>query len=406
MKPILEIQKISKKYKLRGQETPYLTFRDALMGKNKKQKADEFWALKDVSFDVYPGESIGIIGKNGAGKSTLLKILSKITPPTEGKIIARGRIASLLEVGTGFHAELTGMENIFLNGSILGLKKIEIKKKLDEIIDFAGVEKFIDTPLKHYSSGMQLRLAFAVAAHLEPEILMIDEVLAVGDAEFQKKSLGKMEDIAKQGRTVLFVSHNMPAVQNLCNRGVLLQEGNIREIGKTNKIVENYLKGDSDIKNHKKGILNDTLISLHEVDILEIKINAKSKKVNEIISLDDKIIFYIRYKQKVEDEMHLTIHLKDELGNVIFTNGSWKIEESNREKGEFEVFVEFPDNFFNWGNFFVDLFVVKNKKNVLYVEKDIIAFTIVNKQTEIGGYMGKEMGGIHPNFKWIKQRIK
>lgn len=242
MKPILEIKNISKKYKLRGQETPYLTIREAIMGKTNKAK-NEFWALDDVSFSVNPGDSVGIIGKNGAGKSTLLKILSKITPPTKGEILLRGRIASLLEVGTGFHAELTGMENIFLNGSILGLKKAEIKQKLDEIIDFSGIEKFIETPLKHYSSGMQLRLAFAVAAHLEPEILIIDEVLAVGDAEFQKKSLGKMEDITKQGRTVLFVSHNMPAVQNLCNKGILLQNGKVDTEGDINTVISKYKTG-------------------------------------------------------------------------------------------------------------------------------------------------------------------
>jgi len=240
MKPIIEIQGISKKYKLRGQEMPYLTIREALLGKNKQRIKNEFWALKDISFDVFQGESIGIIGKNGAGKSTLLKILSKITPPTEGKIIARGRVASLLEVGTGFHPELTGMENIYLNGSILGLKKIEIKKKIDQIIDFSGVEKFIDTPLKHYSSGMQLRLAFSVAAFLEPEILVIDEVLAVGDSEFQKKCLGKMEDVSRSGKTILFVSHNLSAVSQLCSKSILLDKGQILKQGETSTIISAY----------------------------------------------------------------------------------------------------------------------------------------------------------------------
>ncbi|GAB4280915.1 MAG: hypothetical protein Kow0068_05300 [Marinilabiliales bacterium] len=269
MKPIIEINNIGKKYKLRGQETPYLTFREALLNKNKVKNKKEFWALKGITFDVLSGDSIGIIGKNGAGKSTLLKILSKITPPTEGKIIARGRVASLLEVGTGFHMELTGMENIFLNGSILGLKKQEIKNKIDEIIDFAGVEKFIDTPLKHYSSGMQLRLAFAVAAHLEPEILIVDEVLAVGDAEFQKKSLGKMEEVTNQGRTVLFVSHNMAAVKNLCNKGILLNNGILYDKGNIDHVITTYKKlinqafktvkidyGVFDLKNHENKKFN------------------------------------------------------------------------------------------------------------------------------------------------------
>ena len=199
MQPILEIKGISKKFRIRHEQPPYLSLRDSIAAAftsplgGGRVGAKDFWALKDVSFDVYPGDSIGIIGKNGAGKSTLLKILSKITPPTQGKIISRGRIASLLEVGTGFHPELSGRENIFLNGSILGMRRKEIQVKFDEIVDFSGVEKFLDTPLKHYSSGMQLRLAFAVAAFLEPEILVIDEVLAVGDAEFQRKCLGKME---------------------------------------------------------------------------------------------------------------------------------------------------------------------------------------------------------------------
>jgi lipopolysaccharide transport system ATP-binding protein len=197
--------------------------------------------LNDVSFDVYPGDALGIIGKNGAGKSTLLKILSKITPPTTGKIISRGRIASLLEVGTGFHPELSGKENIFLNGSILGMKRKEIVSKFDEIIDFSGVEKFLDTPLKHYSSGMQLRLAFAVAAFLEPEILVIDEVLAVGDAEFQKKCIGKMDEVAKQGRTVLFVSHNMNILSTLTTTSLLLVNGKLQMKDKTSQVIYTYL---------------------------------------------------------------------------------------------------------------------------------------------------------------------
>src|SRR5687767_674688 len=242
MTPILDVQHISKKYKIQHLAGGYLSLRERMtqMLKFGHTVLEDFWAINDVSFEVQPGESIGIIGRNGAGKSTLLKILSKITPPTKGKIITRGRMASLLEVGTGFHPELTGRENIFFNGSLLGMKRKEIESKFDEIIDFSGVEKFLDTPLKHYSSGMQLRLAFSVAAFLEPEILIIDEVLAVGDAEFQKKCLGKMEDVSKSGRTILFVSHNMGAIQNLCRKAILLDKGKILQNGPVVDIIQAY----------------------------------------------------------------------------------------------------------------------------------------------------------------------
>jgi lipopolysaccharide transport system ATP-binding protein len=242
MKPILEIASLSKKYSLRHEQHGYKTLRESMMNIfHSRATSEEFYALNNVSFDVEAGETIGIIGKNGAGKSTLLKILSRITYPTAGKITVRGRIASLLEVGTGFHPELSGRDNIYLNGSILGMMRKEIDKKFDEIVDFSGTERFLDTPLKHFSSGMQLRLAFAVAAFLEPEILIIDEVLAVGDAEFQKRCIGKMEAVSKSGRTILFVSHNMGAVQALCSKGIYLKNGAIEKIGGTPEVIQYYL---------------------------------------------------------------------------------------------------------------------------------------------------------------------
>ena len=250
-KPIIKVENISKCYIIGHEEqqgcSRYKKFSDVLMGPFQKKKAtcakEEFWALKDINFKVEQGDRIGIIGRNGAGKSTLLKVLSKITTPTTGRISIGGRIASLLEVGTGFHPELTGRENIYLNGAILGMKHSEIKKKFDEIVDFSGVEKFLDTPVKRYSSGMYVRLAFAVAAHLEPEILVIDEVLAVGDAEFQKKCLGKMDEISKnQGRTILFVSHNMGAVKQLCNRGILLCNGKLSVDSNVSSVLDEYQK--------------------------------------------------------------------------------------------------------------------------------------------------------------------
>jgi lipopolysaccharide transport system ATP-binding protein len=250
VKPILEIKNISKKFRILHERQPYLSLRESFTSlfRSKTSTKEDFWALKDISADIYPGDTVGVIGKNGAGKSTLLKILSKITPPSEGRIISRGRIASLLEVGTGFHPELSGRENIFLNGSILGMRRAEINKKFDEIVDFSGVEKFLDTPLKHYSSGMQVRLAFSVAAYLENEILIVDEVLAVGDASFQKKCLGKMDDVSKSGRTILFVSHNLEALSNLCKKSILLQDGKMAFSGSLHAGVQTYL---NEFKNSK-----------------------------------------------------------------------------------------------------------------------------------------------------------
>lgn len=284
MKPIISVEGLGKSYTIRHEgQTHYKSLREELFKLPKRllsrdgQSQEEFWALRDVNFDIMPGDRVGFIGRNGAGKSTLLKLLSRITEPTTGRITLRGRVASLLEVGTGFHPELTGRENIFLNGAILGMSRAEVRRKFDEIVDFAGVEKFLDTPVKRYSSGMYVRLAFAVAAHLEPEILVVDEVLAVGDAEFQKKCLGKMEDAGKEGRTVLFVSHNMAAVKHLCVNGICLSKGVVAAHGEISSVIGSYAASyaqiDADfsdddgveITENRKGKYSETIFSKIDV---------------------------------------------------------------------------------------------------------------------------------------------
>ncbi|MEZ4909285.1 MAG: polysaccharide ABC transporter ATP-binding protein [Saprospiraceae bacterium] len=311
MKPVIEVDNIWKEYR-KGIDRKYKSLRETVTNLPREifgGEKETFWALKDINFTVNQGESIGIIGRNGAGKSTLLKILSRITPPTKGSITLRGRVASLLEVGTGFHPELTGRENIFFNGSILGMRHHEIKQKFDEIVDFSGVESFIDTPLKHYSSGMQMRLAFSVAAHLDSEILLIDEVLAVGDAEFQKKCIGKMDEVSKgEGKTILFVSHDLNQIKNLCQYGLLIQNGTLFQRDLIDKVIDKYvntLEKTGPIKFNKKdnksvyinyfSLKNDVITgSFCEFELhIESKINIKSDFAIGIRNLENQPILQI-----------------------------------------------------------------------------------------------------------------
>jgi len=299
-------------HRVRGKEDPYLKV-GAVNDRSQSAKENYVWALKDINFDVKQGEVLGIIGKNGAGKSTLLKLLSRVTLPTTGKIKTKGRIASLLEVGTGFHPELTGRENIFLNGAILGMTKTEIKSKEQEIIDFSGCEMYIDTPVKRYSSGMRVRLAFAVAAHLEPDILVIDEVLAVGDAEFQKKALGKMKDISGTGgRTVLFVSHNMAAVKSLCTRAMVLENGKVVYSDSARKSVDYYLSKHKEIK-QKKLIHRTDRTGSGKLRLLDIKFfNKKDNEIDSVLSGDFlKIKFFYRTIEHITANLIFAISFKD-----------------------------------------------------------------------------------------------
>lgn len=293
-------------HKIRGKENPYLKIGEA-NDRTTKGESDYVWSLQDINFEIEQGDAVGIIGRNGAGKSTLLKLLSRVTKPTTGSIYTKGRIASLLEVGTGFHPEMTGRENIYLNGAILGMTRKEITRKFDEIVDFSGVERYVDTPVKRYSSGMYVRLAFAVAAHLESEILIVDEVLAVGDAEFQKKCLGKMGDVSKgEGRTVLFVSHNMAAVKTLCSKGILLENGKLTHSGAIEDLIDYYIKSGSKIgANFLDGITSKR----DYIDIYEITINREEKGpiilTNENHILDIRIIGKLTHKQPLAFEFRL-----------------------------------------------------------------------------------------------------
>ena len=409
MKPIIEIQGLGKQYKIGGKKQPYLSLRESLTGVFKERNGSEentIWALKDIDFKVYPGDSVGIIGPNGAGKSTLLKILSKITPPTEGKIIARGRVASLLEVGTGFHPELTGRENIFLNGSILGLRRFEIASKFDEIVDFSGVEKFLDTPLKHYSSGMQLRLAFAVAAHLEPEILVIDEVLAVGDAEFQKKCLGKMEEVSRGGRTVMFVSHNMQAVQNLCRKAIWLDNGNQRLSNNSEIVVRKYLTNRSNIENirlwKKEDMPGNEVVKLESVRIEPLN---RHRLWESETSLEIQIcLFYLGLKGQ---DIDVTIHLRDEMNNVVFVSSSaYSIIDSNLVNGKYLFKAIVDEGILHEGTYrFSRLIIIAKKGQPMFELSDCLTFELFPKQKNFIGWQEKKEGIIAPQGSWEINRI-
>ena len=392
-----------------GHEDPYLKIGET-NDRATKGNSDYVWALKDIDFKVEQGDVVGIIGKNGAGKSTLLKLLSRVTGPTTGTIRARGRIGSLLEVGTGFHGEMTGRENIFMNGAILGMTKQEIQSKLDEIIDFSGCERYIDTPVKRYSSGMTVRLGFAVAAFLDPEILVVDEVLAVGDAEFQKKAIGKMKDVSTgEGRTVLFVSHNMTSVKSLCNTGILLENGMIKDVGKIEPIVAHYLRGDSEVDNHKKWSNPD--LKGGGFELLEIGVRKKNGKWEDLMRVDDDCEIVIRYRLTKEfDNFWITMHFKNEQGEKIFsTSGGSRCYEKKHIPGEYEQICHLPANFLNWGNYTVDLMAITSDGGIQHLidnkGDDVISFTLENSELAIGSWMGKEPGDITPKFEYTETKL-
>jgi len=365
---------------------------------------EEFWALKDINFEIKQGDRVGIIGHNGAGKTTLLKLLSRITEPTTGSIKIKGRVASLLEVGTGFHPELTGRENIYLNGAILGMKRIEIKKKFDEIVAFAEVEKFLDTPVKRYSSGMYVRLAFAVAAHLEPEILVVDEVLAVGDAAFQKKSLGKMEDVSKEGRTVLFVSHNMLAIKKLCNRAISIKNGNLIRNGKPESVINHYLNDHLFMDTYHLWENINNAPGNDKIRLNSAKIITRNKILREIF-VDTPFEICFTYWNIIENtKINISIILYSNENVIVFNSTSVyekKWHGKKFPKGLFESVCKIPENLLNVGRYYIDLIVVKDTTTVIYSHKRILSFEIKeNTELRQGSWYGKNPGIIRPILEW------
>jgi lipopolysaccharide transport system ATP-binding protein len=360
--------------------------------------AEEFWALKDVSFEIKQGDRVGIIGRNGAGKSTLLKILSRITEPTCGRISIKGRIASLLEVGTGFHPELTGRENIFLNGAILGMSKVEIKKKFDEIVAFAEVEKFLDTPVKRYSSGMYVRLAFAVAAHLEPEILIVDEVLAVGDAAFQKKCLGKMEDVGKEGRTVIFVSHTMSTITTLCQRAIWLSHGHVEMQGDAEQITSKYLM-------HGAETSGEVILSRDHSDnqfwFKRITLINSQENITSVFDTREPIKILLEYSSnETINNLDISLRVYNYTGIPIFTTNRSSVISSELTAGTYINEIEIPPLFLVPGSYHIDVGAHIPNVEVLSSHQSLLSFQVEETGSGMALYRGSAYGVVLVNIPW------
>jgi lipopolysaccharide transport system ATP-binding protein len=417
--PAIHIENLSKLYRIGSARQRNRTFREAMTNTvaapwrymmnafckqpvTEVEKSDYIWALKDISFDVQHGEVLGIIGGNGAGKSTLLKILSRITEPTKGRITLRGRIGSLLEVGTGFHSELTGEENIYLSGTILGMSSNEISRKFDEIVAFAEMEKFIRTPVKHYSSGMYMRLAFAVAAHLEPEILLVDEVLAVGDIQFQKKCLGKMGSVAQEGRTVLFVSHNMTAVQSLCERVIRLDAGSISDDGPSGKVVSNYLSALSCLEKNRVWPQIETAPGNEKVRLRSISVSPIHGSPEDEITVQTHVRITFEYWNLVPNtHLNLSLLVFNMQGIMAFNTAPIYESVWNGKpfpKGLFRSTCYIPADFLNDDTYAITLLVVKDAAHILFSMENAAVFEVIDNTER--AWHGKWQGVIRPNLKW------
>jgi lipopolysaccharide transport system ATP-binding protein len=406
-KSVIEVRGIGKQYRLgiasSGAQYGYKSLRDILaslprklLRRGKANQPEMFWALQNVSFDVAEGEVVGLIGRNGAGKSTFLKVLSRVTDPTEGRIRFYGRIGSLLEVGTGFHPELTGRENILLNGAILGMRRAEILRRFDEIVAFAEVEKFIDTPVKHYSSGMYLRLAFAVAAHLEPEILLVDEVLAVGDAAFQKKCLGKMGDVSRQGRTIIFVSHNMTALRSLCTRAVWLNEGRVAEDGPVGTVVDHYLQKNASARLESRWDDPATAPGDDRARLHRVRVRVQDP-VEDQITVQTPLGIEFEYWNYVPGAvLNISIVLNTAEQVCVLNTFS---ESASRAAGLVHQVVEIPGDFLNTGAYSVDFLLVQDGSKVLFRRNDVISIDVADTERQ-GHWFGRLPGVVRPKFAW------
>lgn len=379
-------------------------FSDISPDKIDDESPDVIWPLKDISFNVNEGEVVGVIGRNGAGKSTLLKILSKITPPTLGEVRLRGRISSLLEVGTGFHNELTGRENVYLNGTILGMRKREVDRKFDQIVEFSGVEKFLDTPVKRYSSGMRVRLAFAVSAHLEPEILIIDEVLAVGDADFQRKCLDKMQDVSQEGRTVLFVSHNMNAITRLCGRVILLEGGRISMDGPAHDVVSHYMSSGAGLSPEKEWENIETAPGDQVVRVLGIRVRSEDGQIRRLVDIHKPVALEIEYEVLQGGHEFVTyFSIFNDEGVKICTsmdiNSGW--HNRPRPPGRYISRTRIPGDLLNEGLIFVTP-VIKNTRNKSrhFFMREAVGFQVVEGLSDDPGSAGNLGGVIRPMWQW------
>jgi lipopolysaccharide transport system ATP-binding protein len=368
----------------------------------RRTKDETFWALEDVSLEVREGEVLGLIGRNGAGKTTLLKILSRITKPTTGWAKIHGRVGSLLEVGTGFHPELTGRENTFLSGAILGMGKSEIKRKFDEIVAFAELEQFIDTPVKHYSSGMYVRLAFAVAAHLEPEILFVDEVLAVGDAAFQKKCLGKMDDVAKTGRTIVFVSHNMTAMRRLAARVIWLEGGQIADTGPAANVVDHYLQKNTEsnlesVWEDERTAPGDDRVRLHSVQVIP------QGSAGGLITVHTPLRIEFTYRNYVPGAVLNVSMILNNLEEVcVFASASDFVP---RPAGLIRHTVEIPGDVLNVGAYYINILIVKDASAVILFQNNVVAFEVVEGEV-VGNWYGRYPGTVRPKLKWLSDVLE